>query len=251
METMIALPVDSQTAEAIPLAGTGAPRAFLSLLLAGDMGFGDDENASRRSDWLASLGFDPERSMSPDLVHSRIVVEARSRSDVRGVEADGMVAPGTLERGSSLVITVADCMPIFMYDAGTGACGLLHSGWKGTGILARALSLMSERYGTRASDVSVSLGPRIGACCYVVDEERARVFANDFGSAAVVWHEGRPSLDLVAANVALAEGLGIGSVHVVEGCTFCDDRFGSFRRQGAGHFTRMAAALGHVMSPRP
>lgn len=251
MDAMVALPVDTLTAEAIPLAGDGAPRAFLSLLAAGDMGFGDDDNASRRGDWLASLGFDPERSMSPDLVHSRTVVEAGSRADVRGVEADGMVAPGTLERGVSLVITVADCMPIFMYDSGTGACGLLHSGWKGTGILVQALRLMVKLYGTRASDVSVSLGPRIGACCYVVDEERARVFANDFGSATVVWRDGRPSLDLVAANLTLADGLGIGSVHVVDGCTFCDDRYGSFRRQGTGRFTRMAAALGHVGSPRP
>jgi len=236
---------DSSLAEAIPLSGAGAPVAFLSLLAAGDMGFGDDGNASRRGAWLGRLGFDPERSMSPDLVHSRTVVEARNRAAVRGVEADGMVAPANLERGASLVITVADCMPIFMYDAGTGAYGLLHSGWKGTGILARALDLMVERYGTEARNVNVSFGPRIGACCYVVDEERARVFANEFGTAAVTWNQGQPCLDLVAANLSLAADRGIGSVHVVDGCTFCEDRFGSFRRQGAGHFTRMAAAIGH------
>lgn len=232
-------------AEAIPLAGVGAPAAFLSLLAAGDMGFGDDGNAGRRGDWLAGLGFDPARAMSTDLVHSRTVVEARTRAELRGIEADGMIAPAGLERGASLVITVADCMPIFMYDTGTGAFGLLHSGWKGTGILVRALDLMAARYGTAARDVSVSFGPRIGACCYVVDEERARVFANEFGNAAVMWNQGRPSLDLVAANLSLADDRGVGAVHVVDSCTYCEGRFGSFRRQGAGHFTRMAAAIGH------
>ena len=248
MEALATHPAATDTSLIIPLAGNGAPQAFLSLLAAGDMGFGDDENAGRRGAWLASLGFDPRLSMSTDLVHSRTVVVATSPSGMRGMEADGMIAPPTLLPGASLVITVADCMPIYMYDSGSGAFGLLHSGWKGTGILANALRLMSERYGTQARDVSVSFGPHIGACCYRVDTERASVFASEFGSAAVRWDDGSPSLDLVVANMDLAEALGIGSVHVVDACTFCDDNFGSFRRQGAGHFTRMAAVLGYQAS---
>jgi hypothetical protein len=31
-------------------------------------------------------------------------------------------------------------------------------------------------------------------------------------------------------------------------CTSCDQRFGSFRREGQGRFTRMAAAFGHPRS---
>lgn len=249
MDTLATHRVDTGTTLQIPLAGTGAPQAFLSLLAAGDMGFGDDENYGKRAAWLGSLGFDPQLAMSPDLVHSRTVIEAASPSAVRCVEADGMVAPPGTPVGASLVITVADCMPIFIYDSGSGAFGLLHSGWKGTGILASALRLMADSHGTMARDVSVSFGPHIGACCYRVDEARAAAFADEFGSAAVNRDNGWPSLDLVAANIGLAESLGIGSVHVVDGCTFCDDSFGSFRRQGAGHFTRMAAALGY-RSPR-
>lgn len=236
--------------------GTDAPLAAMSLAAAGDMGFGNDGNRFRRNLWLREAGFDPDSAAVADLVHSRIVIEADHpgkavRKSGRAREADGLVSggrraavPGTT-MVSCLVITVADCMPIFLYDAGTGAFGLLHSGWKGTGILSEAVSMMERLYGTRNRDVAAIFGPRIGACCYHVDEARAAEFAGEFGPAAVVSTPEGQSLDLVAANLGIADRLGLGSVEVVEGCTFCDERFGSFRRQGAGCFTRMAAVIGY------
>lgn len=248
----------------VSLPGADAPKAVMSLAAAGDMGFGDDGNRSRRNGWLCTEGFDPDHSAAIDLVHSRIVIEANRTRDVftpGGIrrEADGMVTAGRMcavpgptpeeARVDSLVITVADCMPIFMYDQGSGAYGLLHSGWKGTGILSEAVSMMQRLYGTRPADLAVAFGPRIGACCYVVDESRAAIFSGEFGTAAVVRAEGKPRLDLVAANMALADSLGIGSVQLLDGCTSCDPSFGSFRRQGAGRFTRMAAAIGYPVEP--
>lgn len=244
---------DTAVAMAIPLAGEHGPKAFLSLLAAGDMGFGDDGNGERRRLWLRRVGFDPEYAISPDLVHSRVVLDVAGPADARGREADGLVSSGDpLTRRNCLVMTVADCMPIFIHDTASGAYGLLHSGWKGTGILEEAMGLMARRYGTRGRDVSAVFGPRIGPCCYVVDEDRARLFAGEFGEAAVSWpvegeagEGGRPRLDLVGANIGIAERLGLGSVHVVKACTCCGDGFGSFRRQGPLAFTRMAAAIGY------
>jgi len=258
-----AMPTDlhDPTTLVVQLPGPDAPRAVMSLAAAGDMGFGDDGNRGRRNQWLRSAGFNPDQAAAIDLVHSRTVLETNSLQDVfdpRGIrrEADGLVTAGQplATRGTgtqadkridSLVITVADCMPIFLFDQGSGAFGLLHSGWKGTGILTEAVSLMRHAYGTRPADLAVAFGPRIGTCCYVVDEARAADFAGEFGAVAVVRTEGRPRLDLVAANMALAEGLGLGSVSLIPGCTCCDHSFGSFRRQGSGHFTRMAAAIGY------
>lgn len=242
----------------VRLRGSGAPGAAMSLAAAGDMGFGDDHNRARRDRWLSDSGFDPELAAAPDLVHSRAVIEAgvarrRGAADGRRREADGLVSRGRASGGDPvgcLVITVADCMPIFLYDTGTGAFGLLHSGWKGTGILAEAVAAMGRLYGTGPADVSAVFGPRIGACCYVVDEARAAAYAREFGSAAVARPDGRPRLDLVAANLAIAERLGLGSVDVIAGCTCCDTRFGSFRRQGAGRFTRMAAVIGYPATER-
>lgn len=262
--------MDDATTLTVTLPGADAPKAVMSLAAAGDMGFGDDGNRGRRNQWLRTSGFNPDHAAAIDLVHSRIVIEANSLGDVftpSGIrrEADGLVTAGRLSatrcqsttrrptpdgtRFDSLVITVADCMPIFLYDQGSGAYGLLHSGWKGTGILSEAVSLMRRLYGTRPVDLAVALGPRIGTCCYVVDETRAAVFSGEFGATAVVRTDGRPRLDLVAANLALADTLGIGTVQLLDGCTSCDHRFGSFRRQGAGRFTRMAVAIGYPEEP--
>jgi copper oxidase (laccase) domain-containing protein len=136
-------------------------------------------------------------------------------------------------------------MPIFVYDPDSGAYGLLHSGWKGTGILAEAIGLMGRLYGSRPGNLSVTFGPCIGSCCYVVDEERARAFESEFGSAAVDRPDGRPRLNLVEANRALADALGVVDPAIAGSCTCCDGRFGSFRRQGPSSFTRMAVAIGY------
>ena len=70
-----------------------------------------------------------------------------------------------------LAIYVADCGPIWLADRKTGAIGLLHSGRKGTeeNILASALNLMAEHFGTKPEDVTAVLGPCIRPPDYEVD----------------------------------------------------------------------------------
>ena len=100
---------------------------------------------------------------------------------VPGVETklagDGLpVVPGTdglvtAASGEVLGIYVADCGAIWLADRGTGAIGLLHSGKKGSelGILTEAIGLMKERFGTRAEDLVVVLGPCIRPPHYEID----------------------------------------------------------------------------------
>jgi len=70
-----------------------------------------------------------------------------------------------------LAIYVADCGPIWLADRKTGAIGLLHSGRKGTeeNILASALNMMAEHFGTKPEDVTAVLGPCIRPPDYEVD----------------------------------------------------------------------------------
>lgn len=225
--------------------GTGGPEARLSALAAGDMEYRPGVGNPARDAWLAGQGFDPAKALAVRLIHSRRVLKAGSPAELAGEEADGIV---TDNQRACAVVTVADCMPIFLYDPDSGAYGALHSGWKGTGILADAVSLMERTWGSKPSRLSVVLGPCVGGCCYPVDEERARVFANAWGSASVMRDGGQPRLDLREANRALAESLGIVNLRWSEDCTSCRPDMGSYRRQGAATFSRMAAAIGY---PRP
>lgn len=91
-------------------------------------------------------------------------------SDGRPVDADGHV---TQRPGVLLAVTVADCVPVFLVDPRTRSVGMLHAGWRGAsaGILAGGIEAMGERFGARAEDVHVHLGPAICGSCYEVGPE--------------------------------------------------------------------------------
>ncbi len=195
-----------------------------------------------RDRWLLQHGYAPESTALRRQTHSRqVVVVERESAAACHIEADGMLSA---DRDLSLAVTVADCMPIFLFDRATGAFGLLHSGWKGTGVAAIALELMRRHWGIEAADLDVVLGPCIGACCYRVDETRARAYAAEWGGAAVrTGPEAAYYLDLRAANIALLQERGVARITVVSDCTVCNERLGSFRREGAERFTRMLAVM--------
>jgi copper oxidase (laccase) domain-containing protein len=159
--------------------------------------------------------------------------------------ADGIVFGDKAWLGS---VTVADCMPIWLLDRKTGAFGILHSGWKGTGILESAIGRMAEAFGTKPRHLSVLFGPSIGPCCYRVTAERAAAFRTEFGedSACLREFEGDEAwfLDLGAANIGIAARMGVDTVVDGRICTACSPEFGSFRREG-GSFTRMIALSGY------
>ena len=104
-----------------------------------------------------------------------------------GSEGDGVI---TSCRSFAPCVTAADCMPVFLWDSGTGVFGICHSGWKGTGIAAEVVSLMSARFGAKPENICVILGPHIHDCCYTVDAERAAYFSREFSPDCCVPVDG-------------------------------------------------------------
>ena len=227
--------------------------AGLSLLAAGDLGGKGGAAGERRSAFLAGSGLSGP-VVRPDQKHTRRVLafpEDFGKGDSSGGAAEDIsregsdsviIGDGVITTGRvTLCVTVADCMPIYLYDRRSGSRGILHSGWKGTGILAQAVQALAECYESRPRDIHVTFGPAIGSCCYRVNPERARLFATLWGRKAVVEREGVPYLDLQAANEAIVRSLGLGGLEIVTDCTVCGGPFGSFRGQGPEKYTHMLA----------
>ena len=217
--------------------------AWISLKRAGDMGDSSHRDHPNRIRFLRSLGFRPDRPVySCRQVHSKTLVEVTDQSVkvLSEIEADGLI---TRRRDAVLAVTVADCLPVFLVDRRRGAFALLHSGWRGTGIVVQALQRMQERYGSRPSQIAVSIGPGIGSCCYRVEEERYVKFRDRFGEKSVLRTETGYYLDLAAANAELLKDLGVGEIHVCRTCTACTPRLSSFRRDGPA-FAHMLACIG-------
>jgi YfiH family protein len=227
------------------------PRAGISLLCAGNMGLARRASDPSYGRLLAALGVTADRARSVAQIHSRsvVIVDGQPPASVVAAQADGMA---TLRPDLLLTVTVADCLPIFLADRVSGAFAIVHSGWKGTGIVVDAIRHLAERFGTRARDLVVAIGPGIGPCCYTVPQERYEEFCARFGPTAVAGGDaahgeaarGDFRLDLRRANIALLESEGVRDISVVEECTCCSPRLGSFRREGPGEFTRMLAFIG-------
>ena len=197
-----------------------------------------------RAGFAARRGIPLERLYGLRQVHSRRVqfIEGQTVDEAAAVEADGLLSAGA---DVILSVTVADCLPIYLSDRRTGAFGIVHSGWRGTGIVREALAVMAARFGTRPVDVSVVVGPGIGACCYSVPEDRAAFFAAEYGPETVHRAaDGVPRLDLRAANTRLLGQAGVEDIRVVTDCTSCSTKLGSFRRQGPAGYTLMLAWIG-------
>ncbi|HVG39474.1 MAG TPA: laccase domain-containing protein, partial [Pyrinomonadaceae bacterium] len=67
------------------------------------------------------------------------------------VEADAVRADALATNVPKILLGVktADCVPVILGDARTGACAAVHAGWRGTlaGIVRRAVEMMRSEFG--------------------------------------------------------------------------------------------------------
>jgi hypothetical protein len=153
-----------------------------------------------------------------------------------------------------LGVQTADCVPIILGDARTGACAAVHAGWRGTAasIVVAALERMREDYGTRSADVRACIGPAANVCCYEVGREVLDTFRARFAYADELLaptREGHARIDLQRANRQQLAGAGVAPdrIHTAPFCTICrNDLFFSYRREKKvhGRTGRLLAVIG-------
>lgn len=80
-----------------------------------------------------------------------------------------------------LLLLVADCVPVLVYDRIHHAVAVVHAGWRGAiaHIVERTMDSMHEAYGTMPSDCYLFIGPSIGADSFEVSEDIAEQFRHD------------------------------------------------------------------------
>jgi polyphenol oxidase len=172
------------------------------------------------------------------------VVRAESETRPRGVGEDERCDALTTNVARVLVgVKTADCVPVLLGDARTGACAAVHAGWRGTlaEVSLRALERMTAEYGTRAGDVRACVGPAARGCCYEVGREVIDAFGEKFPRAGEWFaptREGHALVDLQRANREQLAGAGVAPerVHTLPLCTMCrTDLFFSYRREKHVH----------------
>ncbi len=118
----------------------------------------------------ALAGHGVHRLASATQVHGADVVRHtegwRGWLRLHGVDGHLTTVPGT-----ALVVTIADCTPVFIAHP-RGVIAALHAGWRGTaaGILDAGLDALND-LGCPPDECHVHLGPAICRTCYEVGPE--------------------------------------------------------------------------------
>jgi len=160
---------------------------------------------------------------------------------VHGAEVHAVDGPGLAGEGDALVtdrpdlvllVTVADCGPILLWDERRGVHSAAHAGWRGlvAGVLPATVQALAGR-GADPSRLRGWIGPTIGPCCFEVGPEVADRFPARFR----LDRQPRPHVDLRGVALAQLEeaGLDPDRVEVADDCTHCRaDLYHSHRRDG-------------------
>lgn len=194
---------------------------------------GCDVALQNRRHWWKQLGLPLESTVFGRQVHGARVAIVMRKDAGRGALESSTAIPDTdalvtAERGLSLVVQCADCVPILLYAPDVPAVAAVHAGWRGTTqlIVLRAIEVLVEHLGAVPRKLRAALGPSIGPCCYEVGDEVVEqwlTMAPADGHRAVSRRETRYLFDLWEANRLLLLEAGVLPQHIeLAGiCTRC------------------------------
>jgi YfiH family protein len=168
-----------------------------------------------------------------DQVHGAHVAVIEDAMENKISECDAMI---TNQRNIPLMVMVADCIPILLYDPVQEVIGVAHAGRNGTflGIVQETVKKMQQHFHVLPKDILIGLGPSIHRCCYEVGSDLADIAIKNFGEASIMIKEGRSYLDLQLLNYHQMIEIGIQKEHIETSsiCTACDENYFSYRREG-------------------
>jgi len=228
--------------------GGHSPAPFDSMHF-GATGHSAEQLAANVQAAASALGVVPAHLYTATQVHGcdvRAVAVSDERAGVRDSRADALLAK---DAGVACAIKVADCLPLLLADAISGAVVAVHSGWQGAvgNVAGRAVAALRHAVGHRCQ-VIAAIGPHIRACCFEVGDDVAARLTLAAGTDQVVRRldGARPHVDLarVVAEQLGRAGVDAQAVEVVEGCSKCDGaRFFSHRRDGEQSGRNLAAIV--------
>lgn len=173
------------------------------------------------------LGLDEQWIASAEQVHSNNVQFVTQGGNYPAT--DGLL---TVVPGLTLVIQVADCAAVLLWDSQNKVIGALHAGWRGAAgdIVPAGLEKMGKQ-GADHRNLKAFISPCISLKNFEVGEEVACQFPNRFVDYE---HFAKPHVDLKGflAHQLREGGLVEKNIEISEGCTMEGiTSFYSYRRE--------------------
>lgn len=186
---------------------------------------------------------------SLDISLDRVVMQKQIHSDNISVvnescfiqDSDALI---TNEKNLFLAISIADCIPVFLYSPDKKVIAGIHSGRKGTQykIALKVVHRMINEYGVNASELIAYIGPGISGENYEVSKDAAE----EFYSCTYETENGKYFIDLkreVYKQLTDA-GLKKENIEISSYCTFRDEELFHSHRREKGLTGRMFGVIG-------
>ena len=197
-----------------------------------------------------TLGVDFQKIKSaPVQVHGDECARINSMDDA----PDNIDALMTNVPGISLVMRVADCIAVQVYDPVNKAIANIHSGWRGTlkRIAPKTVQKMTVEYGSKPEDLIIVLCPSIGPDHFEVKEDVRAQFEAEFGASHIKSVDSEHYLiDAPACVVDSLTEIGVPreNIHLSGICTVCqNDVIHSYRANIESEKQRRNASIICIM----
>ena len=184
--------------------------------------------------------FDINKLISMNQIHGNNVEIVDKNSPSIIDNCDGII---TNQKGLTLMVLVADCIPILFFDKFKGVIAAVHAGRNSTFQKISEITAlkMKNEFGCEFENIEVIMGPSIQKCCYEVDQKLANIVKINFG----VEFEKNRYIDLQGINKKQLNDLGIRSIINTNICTKCDgiDYFSYRVDKDCGRFSGIISIL--------
>lgn len=221
-----------------------------------NLGFNTDDpphNVEGNRSLLArTFGISQERLVTVRQNHGAdILVIDQPNDDLThfcGIEADAII---TNQPGIMIGVTVADCVPLLLFDPVNRVIAAIHAGWRGVAndISAHLLKGMQGMFGSNLQMLKAAIGPAIRPCCYQVDppvKDAFQQLPELWQQSATADGEGRWRLDLpLAVKIRLEQqGIPAENIQSADQCVCCQKELFFSHRRDKGETGRQ---IGFIM----
>ncbi len=186
--------------------------------------------ARNRSRLATELGVELADLVWMEQVHGRSVqvISGRVESPVEVTDALVTATPGLV-----LVVQVADCVPLLLWDERARVIGAVHCGRQGLrlGVAEQAITAMVG-LGASVESINALLGPAICGQDYEVPQHMQTDVEKYAPGSAVRTRQGTSGLDIRAGLAGQLKSLGLQSIEIDPRCTAEDADLFSHRGDG-------------------
>jgi polyphenol oxidase len=152
---------------------------------------------------------------------------------------DGVDAMITTTPGICLLVQLADCVPVLLFDPEKKIVAAVHAGWRGTmkQITKNTVKKMIQEFGCNPQNIVAGIGPSIGPCCFEskdieLRKKWERIYSEK--DRVISVHKEKTGIDLWRANriQLMRAGVKEENIESAEICTSCNtDDFYSYKKE--------------------